>query len=136
MSWEIRLIRVAVGILKRDDRVLVAERPKDKSYSGYWEFPGGKFEPNESGEQALKRELHEELGIDVLVATLWCECIHTYPDRSVVLEIWIVDQFACEPQGREGQLLRWVTFPEMQKLRLLEGNLAIMDRLKSLYSCI
>ncbi len=126
-------IRVAVGILKRNNKVLVAERPLDKPYAGYWEFPGGKIETNESGDAALKRELHEELGIDVTTAKPWFEHIHHYPDKSVQLEMWLVEDFAGEPHSKENQALRWVTYPEMMDLNLLEGNWAIMDRIKELF---
>lgn len=128
-----KLIRVAVGILKRNGMVLVAERPVDKPYAGYWEFPGGKIEPKETGEQALKRELHEELGITVISAHPWFEHIHHYPDKSVQLEMWLVANFNGEPHGKEQQQLRWVTFSEMGELRLLEGNLPIMSRIEQLF---
>ncbi len=123
------MIRVAVGILKRNNTVLVAERPADKPYAGYWEFPGGKIELNETGEQALKRELHEELGIDVIAAQFWFEHIHHYPDKSVQLEMWFVTEFSGEPHSKEQQQLRWVNYHEMCKLRLLEGNTPILSRL-------
>jgi 8-oxo-dGTP diphosphatase len=126
------LIRVAVGVLKRGNTVLVAERPPHKPYAGYWEFPGGKIEPSETTEQALKRELHEELGINIITAEPWFEHIHHYPDKSVQLEMWLVTDFLPEPHSKEDQQLRWVTFDEMQQLRLLEGNLPIMSRVKQL----
>lgn len=126
------MIQVAVGILRRGDKLLVSERPADKPYSGYWEFPGGKIEAGETGEAALKRELHEELGIVVNEAAFWFSHHHDYPDKSVVLEMWLVDDFNGEPESRENQVLRWVTYTEMLSLRLLEGNLPIMNRLQSL----
>ncbi len=133
MSWEIRLIHVVLGILKRDDKILVSERPLGKPYSGYWELPGGKIEPNEPSFAALQRELHEELGIEVLAAQSWFEHTHTYPDKTVWLEIWRVDAFVGEPQSRENQALRWVTLLQMLQLRLLEGNVPIVKRLSELW---
>ena len=126
------LIRVVVGILKRGHHVLVAERPQGKSYSGYWEFPGGKIEAAESGEAALKRELHEELGIHVTSAHLYFEHHHAYPDKTVLLEIWLVHAFSGEPQAKENQSLRWVTWPQMLELRLLEGNVAILGKIRDM----
>ena len=128
-----KLIHVAVGILKRNNTVLVAERPTDKPYAGYWEFPGGKVEANKTAEQALKRELHEELGIDILTAQPWFEHIHHYPDKSVQLDMWLVTEFTGEPHSKEQQQLRWVTFDEMCHLRLLEGNIPIMSRIEQLF---
>jgi len=126
------VVRAVVGIIKRDDQVLVGERPLGKPYSGYWEFPGGKIEPNEQGKAALIRELHEELGIKVTVTDLWFSHTHPYPDKTVFLEMWLVKAFIGEPQPKENQLLRWVTFEELVALRLLEGNLPIIHQLKSL----
>jgi 8-oxo-dGTP diphosphatase len=126
------LIRVVVGIIKKDDNLLVAQRPHGKPYSGYWEFPGGKVEANESSECALKRELHEELGISVISAEPWFEYSHAYPDKEVMLAIWLVHAFQGTPWGQEGQVLRWVTPDEMLSLRLLEGNGFILDKIKAL----
>jgi len=128
-----KLIRVAVGILRRNGTILVADRPTDKPYAGYWEFPGGKIEVDETGEQALKRELQEELGINITIAQPWFEHIHHYPDKSVQLEMWLVTDWHGEPHSKEQQQLRWVTFAEMQTLRLLEGNIPIMSRIAELY---
>jgi 8-oxo-dGTP diphosphatase len=133
MSWETRLIRAVVGILRRDGKVLVAERPAGKPYSGYWEFPGGKIEENESGAHALKRELHEELGIDILAAEFWFEHHHAYPDKTVYLEMWLVNDFIGEPHSKENQQLRWVDLAEILELRLLEGNWPIIDKIKTLF---
>jgi 8-oxo-dGTP diphosphatase len=126
-------VKVVVGIIQRDGKVLVAERPADKPYAGYWEFPGGKIEENEAGKHALTRELHEELGIDITSANQWFTHDHHYPDKSVHLEIWLVDQFSGEPHPKENQQLRWVNYDEMMSLRLLEGNWPIMTKLKELF---
>lgn len=122
-------ILVVVGLIRDGDRYLVAERPKDKPYSGYWEFPGGKVESGEDGLTALKRELHEEIGITVLSASLWQSLDHTYPDKTVHLSLWRVHAYEGQPHSRENQTLRFVTVPEMRALRLLEGNKGILDQL-------
>lgn len=124
------MIRVVVGVLKRNQTVLVAKRPLHKPYSGYWEFPGGKIEANETPDVALSRELHEELGVDVIASQKLFEHVHHYPDKSVLLDIWLVTHFQQEPAGKEQQELRWVAYNEMLDLRLLEGNWAIIDKLK------
>lgn len=117
----------------RDGRLLVAERPEGKPYSGYWEFPGGKIEENEVGDTAIRRELHEELGIEVQQAERWFDHLHAYPDKTVLLELWLVTEFAGEPHSRENQVLRWVNYDELLHLRLLDGNLAILSQIKSLF---
>jgi 8-oxo-dGTP diphosphatase len=123
------LIQAVAGILQRDNKILIAERPQGKPYSGFWEFPGGKIEPPESGEQALIRELQEELGIEVNVAQLLFHHEYTYPDKVVHLQIWQVTQFLGEPHGKENQQLRWVTKSQMMDMKLLEGNWAIVDKI-------
>lgn len=127
-------VRAVVGILKRDGKLLVGQRPAGKPYSGYWEFPGGKIEIDESSHAALKRELHEELGIDIVMAKPWFEHTHAYPDKTVYLEMWLVTDFTGEPQGKENQLLKWVTLSEIMDLRLLEGNWPIIEKIKTLFA--
>ncbi|MBV9575706.1 MAG: (deoxy)nucleoside triphosphate pyrophosphohydrolase [Gammaproteobacteria bacterium] len=133
MSWEVRLkpLRVVVGIVKKQEKILIGQRPIGKPYSGYWEFPGGKIEENESGQEALTRELYEELGVQVETAYFCFEHTHTYPDKTVLLEIWLVSAFSGEPYCKENQILRWVTFTEMMELRVLEGNLPIVEKIKN-----
>lgn len=133
MPRQTGVVRAVVGILRRGGKVLVAQRPEGKPYSGYWEFPGGKVEQNESTESALKRELHEELGIQVTSLQHWFEHTHSYPDKTVLLDLWLVDSFDGEPHGKENQQLTWATFEDMQALRLLEGNIPLLDRIKSLF---
>lgn len=128
-------VRVAVGIITRDDKLLIAERPSSKPFSGYWEFPGGKLAPAESAELALHRELQEELGIAVCSSTHLFDHHHDYPTRSVDLSIWHVSDFDGEPQGLENQAIAWVPFEKLVDYPLLPGNWAILDRLqKSLES--
>lgn len=122
---------MAVGIIKKNDQILVAKRPTGKSYSGYWEFPGGKVEPNETVEAALARELHEELGIEIHSSHALFEHSYAYPDKTVLLKIHLIEHFLGEPYGKEGQVLRWVTYTELLGLNLLEGNLSIVERLKT-----
>lgn len=126
-------MKVVVGILQRNGKVLVAERPKGKPYSGYWEFPGGKIEPAESPLTALRRELKEELGIDVISADHWFTHEHAYPEKTVLLDIWIVADYQGETEGKENQRLQWAGLEEMIQLKLLEGNHAVMARIAELF---
>lgn len=126
------IIHAVAGILQRNDKLLVAERPVGKPYSGFWEFPGGKIEAAETGSDALKRELHEELGVVVLASTHLFNHSYDYPDKRVNLEVWQVTQFSGEPVSLENQSLRWVTLSEMSHLRLLEGNWPIVEKLTCL----
>ncbi len=125
------MIKAVVGILQRADKMLIAERPVGKPYSGYWEFPGGKIEQNETSKAALKRELFEELDIVVTSAQFICDHVHAYPDKTVFLEIWRVTNFRGEPISKENQLLRWASFSELLTMPLLEGNWPIIEKLKN-----
>ncbi|MFA7680083.1 MAG: NUDIX domain-containing protein, partial [Pigmentiphaga sp.] len=88
------VIDVAVGILQRQDGAfLLAQRPDGKPYSGWWEFPGGKLEANETALQALARELHEELGITLVTATPWVTLTHSYTHATVRLHFCRVSQW-------------------------------------------
>src|SRR3972149_4101459 len=94
----VKVVDVAVAVIERDDgRVLLAERPHDKEYAGYWEFPGGKIEQGEQPEQALARELHEELGVELDVAFPWVTCTYAYPHRAVRLHFYRVRGWRGEP---------------------------------------
>lgn len=100
----------AVALLDKDNRVLLAQRPKGKSMEGLWEFPGGKVEPGESPEGALVRELHEELGIET-----WNSCLapltfasHSYDDFHLLMPLFACRKWNGIVSPREGQALAWV----------------------------
>ena len=97
----------AAVILRADGGFLLARRPAGKVYAGYWEFPGGKIEPGEPAAAALKRELHEELGIDVIRAYPWITRVHTYPHATVRLNFFRVLEWSGEPHPREAQTILW-----------------------------
>ncbi|MDE1183212.1 NUDIX domain-containing protein [Paraburkholderia sp.] len=103
---------VAVGVMVQPEgRYLLAQRPAGKPYEGYWEFPGGKLEPGETVEAALARELHEELGIDVVTSERWRVLEHDYPHAYVRLYFCKVTRWNGEPHGREGQAFAWQSLP-------------------------
>ena len=105
-------IDVAVGVILRPDgRVLLGQRPEGKAWSEWWELPGGKIEPGESAQQALVRELQEELGIQVTKSTPWVTYVHEYPKTIVRLAFHKVTGWEGEPTGMENQALAW-THPE------------------------
>jgi 8-oxo-dGTP diphosphatase len=97
----------AAVILRPDGSYLLAQRPAGKVYAGYWEFPGGKVEPGEPVLQALVRELHEELGIEVERAYRWIVLTYAYPHAHVRLHFHRVVRWRGEPHPRERQRLAW-----------------------------
>jgi 8-oxo-dGTP diphosphatase len=103
---------VAVGILVRPDgQFLLTTRPPGKSYAGHWEFPGGKFEAGETVEDALARELHEELGVHVQHIERWREQVVDYPHALVRLHFCKVTHWQGELVMQEGQQFAWQRLP-------------------------
>lgn len=123
---ERRPVDVAVGVLfDADDRFLLTSRPEGKVYAGYWEFPGGKLEDGETVEAALRRELHEELGISIASAQAWKVELVDYPHARVRLHFCKVRAWAGELQMREGQSARWQTLP-VEVRPVLPGTLPVL----------
>ena len=105
-------VDVAVGVLiDADGNFLLTSRPEGKVYAGYWEFPGGKLEAGESVEQALRRELHEELGIAIGAAQPWKIELMDYPHARVRLHFCKVFDWTGEFEMREQQRMAWQTLP-------------------------
>ena len=131
ISPAVKRLEVVAGILWRDQRFLAAQRPPGSVQEGWWEFPGGKLEAGESAEQALARELREELGVRTEQADFWrtVEHVYTEPPRHVVLHFYHVRCFSGEPRSREGQALCWVTREEAAQLPFLEADLPIVREL-------
>ena len=118
---------VAVGVLVRlDGAFLLTSRPVGKAYSGYWEFPGGKLETGESVEQALRRELHEELGIDIGAVTPWRVEMVDYPHALVRLHFCKVFAWSGELQMREAQSFSWEQLP-VQVQPVLPGTVPVLE---------
>lgn len=118
---------VAVGILMdQQGRFLLTSRPVGKPMAGYWEFPGGKLEAEESVEQALRRELHEELGIVIGPVEFWKTTEHDYPHALVHLHWCRVYEWCGELQMREQQQFVWQCLPFTVE-PILPGAFPIID---------
>ena len=125
-----RVVRVAVGVVRDGHgRVLIAKRPSHKHQGGLWEFPGGKIEAGETCEQALSRELAEEVGLRLIKSVPLLKISHSYPDKKVLLEVRDVTAFNGIPVGREGQEVLWM---ETTRLRSIEFPAANQPILKAL----
>jgi 8-oxo-dGTP diphosphatase len=120
-------IRVAVGVIKNPQgQVLIALRDNTRHQGGLWEFSGGKIESHETAEQALKRELKEELGIEVISATPLITINHDYPDKAVQLIVFLVEQFSGEAHSAEGQRIEWVNVQDLKHYAFPAANLPII----------
>jgi 8-oxo-dGTP diphosphatase len=123
-------IDVALGVLiNASGELLLGRRPEGVFMPGYWEFPGGKLDPDETPVDALARELHEELGVEFSAPEPVDVFFHEYPDRCVKLHVWKIKDFSPEPKGVEGQTIRWVPVDALDGLPLLEGSLMILPHL-------
>ena len=107
MDPERKIINVVGAAIVTNGTVLCAQRGPGKSLAGYWEFPGGKLEPGETGEQALARECREELGAEVRVGPRVDELVFDYPDLSVHLTLYQAEPLT-EPRALEHSALDWV----------------------------
>jgi 8-oxo-dGTP diphosphatase len=124
------MIEVAAAVIERPDGTfLLAQRPPGKVYAGYWEFPGGKVEPGEAAEQALARELHEELGIDVERAYPWLTREYVYPHGHVRLHFFRVVLWQGDPHPREDQAIAWQARSGPMAAPMLPANSPVLAAL-------
>ncbi len=126
MSAESPIVDVAVGVLiDAEGRFLLTTRPPGKAYAGYWEFPGGKVEPGETVEQALARELHEELGIAIAGARPWQVERMDYPHARVRPHFCKVFAWSGTFEMREGQQMAWQSLP-VEVVPVLPGTVPVL----------
>lgn len=127
-------IHVVAAIIWNQDQssLFLAKRPDDKHQGGLWEFPGGKVDEGETSEQALLRELNEEVDIQVTMAAPFSTIRHDYSDKSVVLEFWSVTEFAGTPVGKEGQQTEWVNVTNLADYDFPEANQPVVKALVAL----
>jgi 8-oxo-dGTP diphosphatase len=123
-------VEVAAAVLQRaDGSFLLGQRPENKVYAGYWEFPGGKIERGESAEAALARELHEELAIDVKQVYPWITRDYNYEHAAVRLRFFRVTDWSGELHGRENQAFAWQKIDDLNVGPLLPANGPILRAL-------
>ncbi len=122
----------AVALIDVDGRVLLAQRPKDKTMAGLWEFPGGKVEQGETPEHALIRELHEELGIET-----WESCLapltfasHSYEDFHLLMPLFACRKWTGQPTSNEGQALKWVRAKDLRNYPMPPADIPLIPILR------
>lgn len=128
------LLVVACALIDADNRILLAQRPEGKSLAGLWEFPGGKLEQGETPEQALIRELSEELSI-----TVKQDCLspltfasHTYEKFHLLMPLYICRRYQGIPRGAEGQNLKWVKAADLDQYPMPDADKPLVPILKDL----
>ena len=123
-----KLVHVAVGVIVNNDgKIFIAKRPLSAHQGGLWEFPGGKVDAGENIQQALVRELREELAINVIDSQPLIQIRHHYPDKSVLLDVHKITRFTGEPCGNEGQPVQWVNANELDNFEFPAANRPIIS---------
>ena len=124
-------IEVAAGLVFREGRLLITQRPAGGHLAGLWEFPGGKREANESFEDCLRRELMEELGIEVEVGELVESITHSYPEKTVHLRFFRCAWKCHEPQALGCPAFRWVNDAELAGYEFPAADTQLLERLRT-----
>lgn len=126
-----RITEVAVGILIRPNGdFLLTTRPAGKAYAGYWEFPGGKLEPNETVVEALRRELVEEIGVTIQDIQVWRSSVVDYPHALVRLTFCKISAWTGQLHMRESQQFAWQSLP-VQVAPVLAGTVPVLQWLEN-----
>ena len=126
---KIQWIPVVAGFLKKDGRILVGQRPENNSLAGLWEFPGGKIELGESPEEALARELSEELGIQAQIGELKLSVTHSYNDVGIVILFYEVLFWKGEPKAKHHLMLEWIYPEELKDRSIPDANKKVLEKI-------
>ena len=124
------VVEVVGAIIKDGDKYLIGQRPAHKSQGGLWEFMGGKIEPGETPEQALKRECLEELALEIENERIIDSVVHEYPEKTIRLTlIECKPKNGSVPQALEHQAIRWMTLEEMNKFEFAPADQELVNRI-------
>jgi mutator protein MutT len=122
-------IEVSAGLVFREGRLLITRRRMQDHLGGLWEFPGGKREPAESFEDCLRRELLEELGIEVRVGELAADILHAYPDKTVYLRFYRCVWVSGEPRPMGCEALAWVGMDDLSRYAFPAADRQLIEQL-------
>ncbi|HKW31240.1 MAG TPA: 8-oxo-dGTP diphosphatase MutT [Verrucomicrobiae bacterium] len=131
MSDAKKPVDVAAALVFRRGKILIARRPANSHLGGLWEFPGGKREPDETFEQCLAREVHEELGVKVSVGELFETVSHSYAEKSVCLKFFVCHLLDGEPRPLAGAAVRWVDKTELDDFEFPAADARLLKKLRA-----
>ena len=124
------MIPVVAALIVRGGRLLIARRPEGRHMAGRWEFPGGKLEKGESPEDAVEREIREELGLDVRAGRIYQAIAYSYPEKDVLLLFYAASVVSGEPRPVEEAEIRWITLEELDEYTFAPVDAMLVERLK------
>jgi len=128
----LKQLNIAAGIIRNASKeIFITQRDASSHMAGFWEFPGGKIEAGETPEQAVIRELQEEVGIDAKSPVLLKTLEHRFPDRIITLYFFLVEDWQGEPYGKEGQPKRWVAQADLKEEEFPPANEVVVTALKN-----
>ena len=127
------MIQVVAALIWRDDRFLICQRPENKARALLWEFVGGKVEPGETREEALIREVREELAVEISVQDVFMEVDHVYPDITIHLTLFHAQLRSGEPRLLEHKDLQWITAGEIENYSFCPADEEILKKLRSIH---
>ena len=125
---------VTAAIIIKDDKILIAQRAKGENLEGKWEFPGGKTEPGETPEQCLKREIQEELDLDIEVGEFLGESIYTYSNGQIKINAYFSTIMNGEIHLHVHDQVKWVTIDEIGEYDFAPADIPLVEKLKDTYN--
>jgi len=123
------MLEVVAALLRRGDRFLLCRRPMHKARGGQWEFPGGKVEPGETKQQAIIREIREELNLEISAGSSAAQTVHAYPDLTVHLSLMETEILCGELHQNEHSQIAWVTLQDAWEYDLCPADRELVRQL-------
>ena len=125
---------VTAALIRNNNKILIAQREKDSKHSLLWEFPGGKLEENETPESCLKREILEELNLEIGVTDIFKVVYYKYPERDILLLCYTCELLGGEVFALECNDFKWILIEELEKFSFVGADLPIIDKIKRIGS--
>ncbi|MEZ8142586.1 8-oxo-dGTP diphosphatase MutT [Enterovibrio sp. FF113] len=129
-------IHIAAGIILNPDysQIFITQRPAKAHKGGFWEFAGGQVEHGETAEQAVIRELEEEVGITATVVEAFMSMTHDYPDKALTFDFFLIKVFDGVPYGKEGQPGQWVEILALSGFEFPEANSPVLAKIQEMFA--